>query len=218
MARPPLSRALRAASFIVGWVLQLAVAATGLVVIADDSIEALLVWCVAGSAYAIGAMIVLASLARRNAPAPATLAIERSWLVSVVLAAVTILPSLIGAIAAFTVVAFDDGTEDGILFRLIGVWAMVLSWGLLHWGFAQWYMYRYRTDAERPLRFPATPDPSIVDFAYLAFTIGTTFAVSDVETHAPRIRWLITVHSVISFFFNGAIIVFALSRLTSFGS
>lgn len=95
---------------------------------------------------------------------------------------------------------------------------MVLSWGLLHWGFAQWYMYRYRTAEEPPLRFPKTPEPSIVDFTYLAFTIGTTFAVSDVETHSSRIRWLMTLHSVISFFFNGAIIVFALSRLTTFGS
>jgi len=134
------------------------------------------------------------------------------------LVAVTVLPSLIGVIAAITVVIADDGSNTGIIFRLIGVWAMVLSWGLLHWGFAQWYMYRYRTAAEPPLRFPRTPEPSIVDFTYLAFTIGTTFAVSDVETYSSRIRWLMTVHSVISFFFNGAIIVFALSRLTSFGS
>lgn len=218
MPRPPLSRAWRASVFVAGWVIQLAVAATGVFVIGDDSIEALFVWCIAGSTYALGAMIVLGILARRNAPAPSTVAIEKNWLVSVVVAAVTILPSFIGVVAAITVVVFDDGTDYGLLFRLVGVWAMVLSWGLLHWGFAQWYMYRYRVAADPPLRFPKTPEPSIVDFTYLAFTIGTTFAVSDVETHSSRIRWLMTLHSVISFFFNGAIIVFALSRLTSFGS
>lgn len=177
-----------------------------------------MVWCIAGSAYAVGAMVILAVLAYRGAPVPESLAIERSAWVSVVLVAVTVLPSLIGVIAAITVVIADDGSNTGLIFRLIGIWAMVLSWGLLHWGFAQWYMYRYRTAAEPPLRFPRTPEPSIVDFTYLAFTIGTTFAVSDVETYSSRIRWLMTVHSVISFFFNGAIIVFALSRLTSFGS
>ena len=218
MVRAVLSRRGRATFFILGWALQLAVAATGLIVIADDTIEALVVWCIAGSAYAVGAMVILAVLAYRGAPVPESLAIERSAWVSVVLVAVTVLPSLIGVIAAITVVIADDGSDYGLIFRLIGVWAMVLSWGLLHWGFAQWYMYRYRTAAEPPLRFPRTPEPSIVDFTYLAFTIGTTFAVSDVETYSSRIRWLMTVHSVISFFFNGAIIVFALSRLTSFGS
>ncbi|QPE05165.1 DUF1345 domain-containing protein [Microbacterium schleiferi] len=218
MPRPPLSRAWRAAVFVTGWIIQLAVAATGVVVIRFDSIDGLLIWCLGGSLYAIGAMIVLAVLARRDTPAPETVAIEKSWWVSVMVAAVTILPSFVGVFAAVTVVIFDDGTDYGFLFRLIGIWAMVLSWGLLHWGFAQWYMYRYRVAADPPLRFPRTPEPSIVDFTYLAFTIGTTFAVSDVETHSSRIRWLMTLHSVISFFFNGAIVVFALSRLTAFGA
>ena len=83
MARAVLSRRGRATFFILGWALQLAVAATGLIVIADDTIEALVVWCIAGSAYAVGAMVILAVLAYRGDPVPESLAIERSAWVSV---------------------------------------------------------------------------------------------------------------------------------------
>ena len=71
--------------------------------------------------------------------------------------------------------------------------------------------------------FPNTPDPRIVDFVYYAFCIAVSFAVSDVETQGQRIRHLIVWHSVLSFFFNGFIIVLALNTImggavsTSFG-
>ena len=100
---------------------------------------------------------------------------------------------------------------------IVGVWAMLLSWGSLHWGFAQIYFQRYYAEEAAPLRFPKTTHPRIVDFVYFSYTLGTTFATSDVETLTPRIRWTIVWHSVLSFFFNGLIIVLALNTITSGG-
>ena len=44
--------------------------------------------------------------------------------------------------------------------------------------------------------------------------LGTTFAASDVEVLSTRLRWTVVWHSVLSFFFNGLIIVLALNTIT----
>ncbi|WP_410636312.1 DUF1345 domain-containing protein [Amycolatopsis sp. cmx-4-83] len=42
------------------------------------------------------------------------------------------------------------------------------------------------------MRFPATERPNLLDFAYFAFTVGTSFATSDVEVQTRPIRRVIT--------------------------
>jgi uncharacterized membrane protein len=105
------------------------------------------------------------------------------------------------------------------------VWAMLLAWGFLHWGFAQIYYRLYHVPmppdasgavAEPSMRFPKTANPSLVDFVYVAFQIATSFTPNDVET-TPRVRWTVTWHAVLSFFFNGFIIVLALNTIMDSG-
>jgi uncharacterized membrane protein len=38
------------------------------------------------------------------------------------------------------------------------------------------------------LVFPGTEHPTFIDFTYFSFTVGTTFAVSDVESRTSGIR------------------------------
>jgi uncharacterized membrane protein len=185
----------------------------------------LALWCVIGTAYMLVTVLVLTVSAIRP-PLAAAPDVRRAgprieYLVSILS---TLLASLVGAWAAVQVVLLrsSDGsaaagqpTVSG--FELLALWAMLLSWGLLHWGFAQGYRYLYYARTERPLSFPRTDMPKMVDFAYFAFGLGTSFAVSDVETLGSGIRWVALWHSVISFFFNGLIIVFALNIIMSAG-
>jgi uncharacterized membrane protein len=97
----------------------------------------------------------------------------------------------------------------------VGVWAMLLAWGFFHWGFAQIYYQRYWSTDQPMLRFPGTEHPRFIDFVYFAYTLGTTFAASDVEVLSTRMRWTIVWHSVLSYFFNGLVIVLALNTIMS---
>ena len=60
--------------------------------------------------------------------------------------------------------------------------------------------------------FPDRDDPGLLDFVYVAFMVGTSFTPNDVNT-TSRIRWTVTWHSVLSYFFNGFIIVLALNTI-----
>jgi uncharacterized membrane protein len=117
--------------------------------------------------------------------------------------------SMIGFFVAVDIAVSDNPDEYQILLNLLGVVAMILSWMLLQAGYARRYASMYVRGGG--LTFPRTADPSAVDFLYFSVTIGTAFSVSDVLVTTARMRWHVLVHSTISFFYNAAVVAFALS-------
>lgn len=91
------------------------------------------------------------------------------------------------------------------------VLGVVTSWALLHTAYALYYAHLFYGGA-RPegFAFPGDEQPGPSDFAYFAFTLGTSFAVSDVQITARRIRRVALGHSVLSFFYNTAILALVL--------
>lgn len=205
---------------------QAILAAIGIfIVLADEdwvmTLALLAVWCTLASIYTVVALIVLGRQAKHpplgEGGEPARLQLGTVARAIAVLA--TVLPSFVGLVAAVQVLLLRDDETFGAISAVLGVWAMLLAWGMLHWGYAQLYFQRhYRSilKGTGPLyRFPQTPRPRVVDFAYFSFTVGTAFSTSDVEVISPAGRWIVVWHEVISFFFNGLIIVFALNTILS---
>jgi uncharacterized membrane protein len=107
-------------------------------------------------------------------------------------------------------IAVSDNPEDyAVLLNIFGVIAMLMSWMLLQAGYARRYASMYQRGGG--LVFPETPAPPAVDFVYFSVTIGTAFSVSDVLVTTARMRWHVLVHSTVSFFYNAAVVAFALS-------
>ncbi len=182
-------------------------------------------WCSVATVYVIVWMTILGRISRSERRGTATPLSTRPPSRSVALIT-TILSSLIGVTAASELLVLREDPDFGTTIDVLGVWAMLLAWGFLHWGFAQVYYRLYYS--ERPvggdggesvpaMRFPSTPNPGIVDFVYVAFQVGTSFTPNDVET-TRRVRWTVTWHAVLSFFFNGFIIVLALNTIMGSGN
>lgn len=183
----------------------------------DDvaSVSVLFVWCLLGTVYA-GTMIAALWVSARQGGAFADLAPRRMQVsppVRLVGLAASVAAGVIGVLSAVLVLLLRSDPALGWIVQGLGAWAMLLAWGLVHWGFAQWYFQTHYASAQAQFEFPGTQQPLLVDFVYEAFTIGTTFATSDVSILTRRMRWTVTVHAVTSFFFNGAIIVLALNTL-----
>jgi len=124
--------------------------------------------------------------------------------------AFAIVASLIGFTVAVDIATSDNPEDYAILLNIRGVIAMVMSWMLLQAGYARRYAAIYRA-GRGGLEFPSTKHPAPVDFLYFAVTIGTAFSVSDVLVTNSRMRWHVMVHSTIAFFYNAAVVAFALS-------
>jgi uncharacterized membrane protein len=125
--------------------------------------------------------------------------------------AFAIVSSLIGFTVAIDIATSDNPEDYAILLNILGVIAMVMSWMLLQAGYARRYATIYRTTGG--LTFPSTEHPAAVDFVYFAVTIGTAFSVSDVLVTTARMRWHVLVHSTVAFFYNAAVVAFALSLI-----
>ena len=126
--------------------------------------------------------------------------------------AFSIVSSLIGFFVAIDIATSDNPDDYALLLNILGVIAMVMSWMLLQVGYARRYSSIYRA-AGGGLTFPDTEFPAPVDYLYFAVTIGTAFSVSDVLVTTARMRWHVMVHSVVSFFYNAAVVAFALSLI-----
>ena len=58
---------------------------------------------------------------------------------------------------------------------------------------------------------PGGGRPSYLDFAYLSFTVGMTFQVSDTAVSSSRIRHTVLLHAVLSFVYTTMILAFVLN-------
>jgi uncharacterized membrane protein len=137
--------------------------------------------------------------------------------------ACTIAASLVGMSSADSVLSNGKDATYGQLIRLFGGIAIVAAWVLLHAGYARFYARRYygqktREDPAdgpgRSLEFPRCAAPMATDFLYFSFTLGTSFAVSDVNVTSQDMRWHVMVHSVVSFFYNAVVLAVAIGILT----
>ena len=141
---------------------------------------------------------------------------------------VLIMVALIGNIcvgAILTSVGSHHPTHARLLVGL-SVWAVIMSWLLLHTAAGQHYARLYYEDTDREgrpcpegmcqgLEFPGGDPPTYLDFMYFAFAVGLTYAVSDVNVTSVDHRKVVLIHSVVSFFFFTTILGVVLNAIVT---
>ena len=200
---------------------QVAMIGLGLTIIfAEDEDGTLMVallalWCVIAGAYWLAAVIAVGVSLRRSADrSPRWLEkVDRHPAVAAITTIATFVTSIVGVIAATTMLLLRHDPEWAGWVEPVAIAAMLLSWALFHWGFARIYDRRYRRSDIPPLLFPGTDAPRLADFVYFSFTNATNFSVSDVQVMTTRMRWTVVWHTTMSFFLNALIIVLVFSTI-----
>jgi uncharacterized membrane protein len=117
----------------------------------------------------------------------------------------------LGALASLAAIVFELGASKGNPAGLVlAIATIALSWVLVHTAFALHYAHDfYRGKKPGGLQFPsgdAHVEADYWDFVYFSFVIGMTAQVSDVGITDKVIRRTATVHGIISFAFNTALL------------
>lgn len=131
------------------------------------------------------------------------------------------------SIASFGAIVFllksskGHGADVGshVLLAIIGV---IVSWWLLHTIFTLRYAHLYyditRDDGSSRtgggLEFPGNEEPDYLDFVYFSFVLGMTFQVSDVVITSKSIRRMATMHGLLSFGYNTAILALSINVIS----
>ena len=130
--------------------------------------------------------------------------------------------SIVAAVAAMGAILVEIGIAKGLKgsaasdhYLLAGL-TIVTAWVFIHLSFALHYAHEFfdttkTQDGEKPqlrggLRFPGTEEPDYWDFLYFSFIIGVASQTADVEITSKTIRRTSLGHSILSFFFNFAIL------------
>jgi uncharacterized membrane protein len=108
--------------------------------------------------------------------------------------------------------AQDEGGAGRVALVTVAVVTVIVSWTVVNTVFTLRYARLYYA-VDDPgggvdLADPSGEPPDYRDFAYLAFTIGMTYQVSDTTLRDRRIRRAVLAHALISYVF-GVIIVAA---------
>jgi uncharacterized membrane protein len=125
-----------------------------------------------------------------------------------------------GALASLGAIVFELGASKGNPAGLVlAIVTIVLSWVLVHTAFSLHYAHDfYRGKKPGGLQFPSGDDhveADYWDFVYFSFVIGMTAQVSDVGITDRIIRRTATVHGIISFIFNTALLALMINIAAS---
>ncbi len=97
----------------------------------------------------------------------------------------------------------------------VGILSVVLSWASVHTVFMLRYTRSHYQAPEGGVDFNEKDPPAYLDFAYLAFTIGMTFQVSDTDLTTKPIRRIALSHALMSYLFGAVIVAIAINIVAS---
>lgn len=153
-------------------------------------------WAVASLTYLIWVWAVIGRL-----PAEATAAHARREDPGRGLADALVLAATVASFAGVALILLDasnaqGGTKVAIISMAVG--SVALSWFLVHTLFTLRYAAIYYRD-RAGVDFNEDKLPRYMDFAYLSFTVGMTFQVSDTDLKTEAIRTTVLRQALLSY-------------------
>ena len=115
----------------------------------------------------------------------------------------------LASLVAVGVLLVGGSSAQGSTKALMGglaIASVVISWIMVHTVFTLRYAELYYSDKPGGVQFEGTSQPSYKDFAYLAFTVGMTFQVSDTGFQNTQFRATALRHALISYLFGTVIV------------
>jgi uncharacterized membrane protein len=92
------------------------------------------------------------------------------------------------------------------LLAALAVASVAISWALIHVLYMLRYAVLYYSGSVGGIDFNQEDLPRYSDFAYLAFTVGMTYQISDNNLQSTQIRAAVLRHGVLSFIFGSMIL------------
>ena len=113
----------------------------------------------------------------------------------------------------------SSGGQDAtaVIAVIASVVAAILSWALVNTVFALKYARIYYQDSDGGFDFKQQNPPRYSDFAYLAFTVGMAFGVTETEPTHSSVRRVVLAHALLSYVFGTGILAVAINLVTNLG-
>ena len=132
-----------------------------------------------------------------------------------------LLTAAVASLAAVGVVLVRASQQQGAAEAWgvgLGLASIVLSWALVHTVYTLRYAHLYYDGPDGGIDFNNSGAPTYVDFAYLSFSVGMTYQVSDTALTSHAIRATVLRHALLSFLFGTGILATSINLVASLSS
>ena len=130
---------------------------------------------------------------------------------------VVVLAAVASLVAVGLLLTLGDSGGGKDVHAALSVASVILAWSSVHTMFATRYARLYYAGEDGGIDFNETEPPRYSDFAYLAFTIGMTFQVSDTDLKTKQLRATALRHALLSYLFGTFIIASMINLLAGLG-
>lgn len=130
---------------------------------------------------------------------------------------VLVLAAAIASLGAVAILLLDKADNSG-LDAALSLGSVGLAWLSVHTVYLTRYASLYYDGAPGGIDFNEESAPQYSDFAYLAFTLGMTFQVSDTDLKTKVIRATALRHALLSFLFVAIILAATINLVAGLAS
>lgn len=103
------------------------------------------------------------------------------------------------------------GPSQDVISALLGALSVAASWFTVHTVSTLGYAAAYYSGREGGIDFNQQEPPAYADFAYVAFTLGMTYQVSDTVISDPVIRRMVLRQALLSYLLGAVVLAIAIN-------
>ena len=172
-------------------------------------------WIVAAGVYVAWTQFILREMDAEQTCRWVTREDPTRWVADVVVLSASI-ASLVGV--GYVVAAGSRSGAESVEAAIVGILTVGASWFAVHTLFTVHYARLYYSDDPGGINFHAPEPPRFRDFAYLAYTVGMTYQVSDTEIGSTSIRATVLRHALLSYLLGAVVLAVTINLIAGLGS
>jgi uncharacterized membrane protein len=176
---------------------------------------ALVGWVVTAGSYVVWTRLLLGGMDADQTREYVTREDPTRWVADAVIVSASV--ASLGGVG-YVVVAGSRSGAGAIQAAILGILTVVASWFAVHTLFTVHYARLYYSDEPGGINFHDPEPPRFRDFAYLAYTVGMTYQVSDTEIGLTSIRATVLRHAMLSYLLGAVVLAVTINLIAGLGS
>jgi uncharacterized membrane protein len=176
---------------------------------------ALVGWIVAAGVYVAWTRLILRGMDAEQTRGWVTREDPTRWVADVVVLSASV--ASLGGVG-YVVAAGAHSGAVAVAAALVGILTVAASWVAVHTLYTVHYARLYYSDEPGGINFHDPEPPCFRDFAYLAFTVGMTYQVSDTEIGLTSIRATVLRHALLSYLLGAVVLAVTINLIAGLSS
>jgi uncharacterized membrane protein len=172
-------------------------------------------WIVTAAVYVVWTRLLLGGLDADQTREYVTREDPTRWVADAVIVSASV--ASLGGVG-YVVAAGSRSGAGAVEAAVVGILTVAASWFAVHTLFTVHYARLYYSDEPGGINFHDPEPPRFRDFAYVAFTVGMTFQVSDTEIGLTSIRATVLRHALLSYLLGAVVLAVTVNLIAGLGS